>query len=260
MKLDALPLRDSLNSQIKQAFYTSKQFLRLEVETMDIRMHSILGGISSTRWFAYRRFKRSNQSLLGRLSKDEPCQLAIKITKKTGRDNRMTFNDLGIVESHAKNMAIQVPGMVSGDGRNNVIRGSVEADILIGNGGKDRLTGLGGGDLLSGGRGADYFVFKLKAQQGSGLVDTITDFNGEQGDRIKIKGAETFAGSTGFSGQPGEVNFVSWIVDLMPGSKFKPHIHQGGMISADSDGDGSADLMIELPGVVSVDSEWILFA
>ena len=260
MNVKSILYGDTPNSEVKQAFYMSKQFMNLQIETMDIRMHPVLGGISSTRWNAYRRFNRVNQSLMRRLSNDEFCKFAIKITKRTDQKDHLVRKDLGILETNAKNFRLQSSGMVSGDDRKNLLRGSRGADILIGNGGKDRLTGLGGGDLLSGGRGADRFIFKLRTQQELGLIDTITDFNGNQGDRIKLNGAKSFKGSNGFSGQSGEVYFMSWIVDLVPGSKFNPAIHQGGMISADYDGDKIADLMIELPGVVTIDSEWILLS
>ncbi|NES20864.1 MAG: calcium-binding protein, partial [Symploca sp. SIO3E6] len=62
-------------------------------------------------------------------------------------------------------------------------------DILIGDDGSNGLNGSKGDDLLTGGAGADKFNFS-SFNQG---IDTITDFNSTQGDRIQVS-ASGFGG------------------------------------------------------------------
>ncbi|NEQ69759.1 MAG: calcium-binding protein, partial [Symploca sp. SIO2D2] len=69
------------------------------------------------------------------------------------------------------------------------LTGSNFDDQLIGDAGNNTLLGLAGDDLLTGGAGADIFNFS-SSNQG---VDTITDFNSTQGDRIRVS-ASVFGG------------------------------------------------------------------
>jgi Ca2+-binding RTX toxin-like protein len=73
---------------------------------------------------------------------------------------------------------------LTGDGNANVLTGGDGADTLSGGGGNDVLYGDGGADTLTGGTGADTFVFK--AATAFSAVDTISDFNTSQGDKIDI--------------------------------------------------------------------------
>ncbi|NER24305.1 MAG: calcium-binding protein [Symploca sp. SIO1C2] len=67
--------------------------------------------------------------------------------------------------------------------------GTAFDDILIGDDGSNGLNGSKGDDLLTGGAGADKFNFSFFDQG----IDTITDFNSTQGDRIQIS-ASGFGG------------------------------------------------------------------
>ncbi len=84
-------------------------------------------------------------------------------------------------------------------------------DVLNGRGGNDTLVGGDGNDLLTGGSGADTFVFNAPPTNVQ-AVDTITDFNATEGDKIdlhySIWGAAitaTFIGEAAFTGVMGQV-------------------------------------------------------
>jgi len=66
----------------------------------------------------------------------------------------------------------------------DTITGGSGSEYIYGNAGNDTIYGAGGNDHLIGGAGADTFLFKgATALTG---VDTITDFNTSQGDKIDL--------------------------------------------------------------------------
>ncbi|MEZ5776182.1 MAG: calcium-binding protein [Hyphomicrobiaceae bacterium] len=73
---------------------------------------------------------------------------------------------------------------VIGTSYDDVIKGSKRDDVIAGGDGDDQIRGLGGDDLLTGGHGADVFVFTRK--DAAAGVDTVTDFNADEGDRLDI--------------------------------------------------------------------------
>jgi Ca2+-binding RTX toxin-like protein len=117
--------------------------------------------------------------------------------------------------------------------------GSFYDDVLRGSDGANRLTGDGGDDVLTGGGGADLFAYR----DGNAGHDTITDFNGAEGDRIDLSPIDTNAASieddafsfiadAAFSGTAGEVRVVEG---------------RGGWdVAVDVDGDGAADFSIHV--------------
>ncbi|GAB4175025.1 MAG: hypothetical protein Fur006_05260 [Coleofasciculaceae cyanobacterium] len=76
-----------------------------------------------------------------------------------------------------------------GSAGNDHLRGGDGNDYLNGGDGHDTLIGNFGNDILTGGAGADHFVFSSPIE-GS---DTITDFLGQQNDKI-------FVSASGFGG------------------------------------------------------------
>jgi Ca2+-binding RTX toxin-like protein len=80
-------------------------------------------------------------------------------------------------------------------------------DVLNGRGGNDTLEGGAGNDILTGGTGADTFVFHA-ADRG---IDTITDFNALEGDKIDLHTTAwgnvtmSFIGDAAFSNVAGQV-------------------------------------------------------
>lgn len=62
------------------------------------------------------------------------------------------------------------------------LNGGNDNDILKGEAGDDTLVGSSGSDRHTGGDGADTFVFYSPSEG----IDTITDFNRSQGDKIQV--------------------------------------------------------------------------
>lgn len=119
--------------------------------------------------------------------------------------------------------------------------GNVLANNLIGNGASNRLEGGGEADRLTGGGGADTFVYRSVNDSTSTARDVIQDF--ADGDLIDLSlidavastqtnDAFAFVGAAAFSGKAGELRAFNagsvWIVE------------------GDSDGNGVADLVIEV--------------
>jgi serralysin len=118
-------------------------------------------------------------------------------------------------------------------------------DVLTGGAGNDHLIGGAGNDILIGGAGADIFRFSALSDSNTFSYDTITDFNAAELDKIDLsqldanagkKGnqAFTFIGAASFSGTAGELSFAS------------------NFLSADVDGDGSADFGLWIVNVSSL--------
>lgn len=131
---------------------------------------------------------------------------------------------------------------LSGDSGNDRIRGEVGTDWIAGGEGNDRL---------SGGRDADFFAYQAEDARHR-WRDTITDFQGSKGDRLGITAVLdgndpfnnpgwTFIGAQRFSGTGvAELRFTS-----------------EGWLRGDANGDGRADLRIQLLGVQRFDTVWI---
>lgn len=112
-------------------------------------------------------------------------------------------------------------------------------DNLFGGAGNDQLMGGRGTDVVTGGAGADLFVFASVAQASTGLGrDLIRDFQVGL-DRIDLSGIDAattlignqdfdFIGSAQFSSVAGELRYAR------------------GLALGDVDGDGRADIAIEI--------------
>ncbi len=145
---------------------------------------------------------------------------------------------------------------VYGRDGNDTIQGLGGEDYLHGDGGNDSLTGGAGADRLTGGTGADQFIYTLLSDSTVSARDVITDFVRAQGDRISLStidansaasGNQAFAfiGSSAFSNVAGQLRFES----------------SGGntIVSGDVNGDGVADLQIQLTGTINlVSSDFFL--
>jgi Ca2+-binding RTX toxin-like protein len=137
----------------------------------------------------------------------------------------------------------------TGGSGNDKIFGNHVANDLVGNGGNDTISGGGGDDFivggagkdtLTGGAGADLFRYNSRTDSTVGANrDVITDF--EEGDQIDLTavGATTFIGGDQFTGRAGQVRSVA-ITDQT-------------IIEVDVDGDGRADMQIELSGLIVLD-------
>ncbi|MCC5617868.1 hypothetical protein LC605_22845 [Nostoc sp. CHAB 5836] len=113
----------------------------------------------------------------------------------TGNGNELNNNIGGFDKSN---------DLISGQG-DNVINGLSGNDLLRGGSGNDILIGGAGNDTLVGGEGVDRFLYNTDAPFDLTAVgvDTITDFNSSQGDKIVLDqttfSAIASAAGTGFS-------------------------------------------------------------
>ena len=138
-----------------------------------------------------------------------------------------------------------------GLGGNDMLDGGAGADLLDGGIGNDMLVGGAGADTLVGGAGADRFVFTSLADSTASARDVISDFSIADKDRVslsdidansKTAGDQKFAfiGTAAFSGVAGQLHYE----------------HSGGntLVMGDVNGDGVADLVIQVSGLVSLTS------
>lgn len=132
-----------------------------------------------------------------------------------------------------------------GSSGDDTLRGGGSDDDLFGGRNDDRLIGGSGADQLTGGLGADVFEFRaVEHSPHAGAWDTIRDF--ERGlDRIDLDPLSAtpfvFVGTSGFSGTGPEIR-----IQQVGNSDMR--------VVADVDGDGQADLRIELTGVTTLSS------
>jgi serralysin len=139
----------------------------------------------------------------------------------------------------------ELADLIGGTNGNNLLGGLGGNDALHGFGGDDIIEGGLGVDFMSGGTGADHFVYRTTNDTFAGnfapfTTETIADFNGAEGDRIDlslIPGSDSFVfnGTAEFTGRGnGEIRFVN------------------GFVQVDANGDGRAEIIIEMEGVTSM--------
>ncbi len=133
----------------------------------------------------------------------------------------------------------------------DALNGGAGADLLDGGIGNDTLAGGAGADTLLGGAGADRFVFTSLADSTASARDVISDFSIADRDRISLSDIDAnsktggdqkfaFIGTAAFSGVAGQLHYE----------------HSGGntLVTGDVNGDGVADLVIQVAGLVSLTS------
>ena len=145
--------------------------------------------------------------------------------------------------------ATELEDTVHAMGGNDTISTGGGADIIDGGAGNDWITGGLGADRLTGGTGSDRFIYSLVSESAPNAPDVITDFSRSQGDRINLSGIDAntrssgnqsfaFIGGAAFSSRPGELRF-----EQIGGNTF---------VSGDVDGNGVADFLIQLNGIVAL--------
>ena len=126
--------------------------------------------------------------------------------------------------------------------------GGAGNDRLFGQGGDDTLMGGGGRDELQGGTGADVFRFDKLSDSAGAARDVIADLSKAEGDRIDLSRFDVdstaegrqgfqFQGTQAFTGRTGELRYAD------------------GILGGDVDGDGAADLEVEVTGIATLESE-----
>jgi hypothetical protein len=148
-------------------------------------------------------------------------------------DETLTFN--GTAESDGR-------FVVYGGAGNDVVTGSAGNDEIRGAGGNDTITGGLGADTLYGGTGNDTFAYLASGDSTAASMDRILDFG--SGDRIDLSAIDadgnagngnsafTYIGNSAFTNVAGQLRAV------LDGGVWK--------VEGDIDGDGIADLVIEV--------------
>ena len=173
-----------------------------------------------------------------------------------GNGNDLLLGQLGNDTLFGENGADRLSGgvgddILDGGAGNDRLDGGSQNDQLFGGDGDDVLIGEYASDRLTGGAGADVFSFDDgHASRYMTNTDVITDFNQAEGDIIDLSAIDaiaggdddafTFIGRAAFSGTAGELKFF-----VENGNTF---------IAGDIDGDGVADVVVQLEGVYDLTS------
>lgn len=129
---------------------------------------------------------------------------------------------------------------------NDRITGLGGADFLNGGAGNDLLTGGGGANIYRGGLGAD--VFAIGTQSLEGGLQSITDFDASQGDRLLL--SEAFADAVG------DFFFVPTEQDWLQALSFET-TSEGGLLTVRFGDPATVDGVIALAGISSFDTDWL---
>ena len=169
-----------------------------------------------------------------------PAKVADLAATGNARDNQMIGNE----GNNTLLGGTGDDGLYGIDGR-DLLLGEAGNDTLSGVNGKDVLVGGAGRDELTGGNGKDKFRYLALEDSGVGADnrDVITDFTTK--DRLKVNKIDanpfiaddqafSYIEDLAFSGTPGQLRF------------------EAGILQADVNGDGIADLEIELLGVTTL--------
>jgi VCBS repeat-containing protein len=129
---------------------------------------------------------------------------------------------------------------VEGSSGKDTIYGTDKAEVIRAGSGDDIVVGGGGADMQTGGRGKDTFAFKAASDSETSKFDTITDFKASEGDKIDLSalGQITWGGQKALGGGAASAWYTT------SGSTAS--------LWVDTNGDGSADMRIDLKGVTSI--------
>lgn len=125
----------------------------------------------------------------GAFSAGEVLRFGVDVDPNNGYvDNPIGFGAEGVPFAVTFGDGVTLAGAYQ-PGPGNTAVGTVGSDegddILNGAGGDDFLAGGGGNDVLTGGDGADTFYF---AHAGTEHMDTITDYDFAEGDKVDLSG------------------------------------------------------------------------
>ena len=184
---------------------------------------------------------------------------AVELTLKSVRSRTAAATLTNTIKSSAEVVKGSIKNdLIIGKSNDQILKGRRGNDVLIGRGnnellsggrGDDVLEGKGGDERFRGGSGADFFRFS-EADTEPGEIDRILDFNPRQGDRLGINAVLgmsdslagqgwTYIANAAFSGSAGELRFAD------------------GLLQGDLNGDGAANLQIQLDGINTFNPDWI---
>ena len=153
--------------------------------------------------------------------------------------NDRLFGEAGIDNLYGEDGNDLLYGGSEGDS----LTGGAGSDTLYGEAGNDLLNGSAGIDILNGGAGADRYLFDA-GESGSTLTtaDRIQGFSSAQGDIIDLgaTGLTSFIGGTAFGNVAGQVRS-----EVIGGNTY---------VMGDVDGNGVADFIVRIDGVVMLGS------
>jgi Ca2+-binding RTX toxin-like protein len=141
--------------------------------------------------------------------------------------------------ANLENLTLTGTTAINGTGNtlDNVLTGNSAANILTGGAGKDTLTG---------GAGNDFFDFNLVTESPAGVnKDVITDFVSGS-DKIDLAGIDAVTG-----GSDNAFSFINTGAFTSVAGQLRFHAATS-TLQGDTDGNGVADLEIQLIGVASV--------
>ncbi|MFN6976953.1 MAG: M10 family metallopeptidase C-terminal domain-containing protein, partial [Gemmobacter sp.] len=137
--------------------------------------------------------------------------------------------------------------VLNGGEGNDMLAGMAGRDVLRGGAGRDSLWGGAGKDRLIGGAGADTFVFERGDSAADDARDVIVDF-GRGADRIDLSAlfapgvSPRFIADAAFEGVAGQVRY------------------DAGILAADLDGDGMADISVLIANGAAIDAGALILA
>jgi Ca2+-binding RTX toxin-like protein len=138
---------------------------------------------------------------------------------------------------------------------NDYLDGGEGNDVLVGGAGNDVLVGGSGQDRLTGSEGADVFFFRAPTDSTPAAPDKIWDFTWADGDYINLSqidangalaGDQAFSFVNSFTKQAGQATLS---YDAASNTS---------TFSADVDGDGVADFVLQVIGQQDTSHGWVL--
>ncbi|HYW15335.1 MAG TPA: hypothetical protein VE891_04170 [Allosphingosinicella sp.] len=186
---------------------------------------------------------------------------ALSVTVGNVRDGNNVTGTTGSDSISATSLSLALrtsneEDLVFGRDGHDTIQGMAGDDELYGEGGNDVLVGGEGADKLVGGLGKDQFTYNAVSDSTGALRDLIQDFSRAQGDKISLSAIDAnslvgsnqafaFIGASAFSNVAGQLRYEI----------------SGGVttVFGDVDGDGVADLQIQLSGSIAlIASDFVL--
>jgi len=186
-----------------------------------------------------------NLTLKGALAQSGTGNALDNVLRGTVGDN--TLDGLGGIDELYGNDGDDT---LLGGGGADRLEGGAGRDTINGGTGDDQLVGGANKDTLFGGDGADTFFFDDgEVGGGASSADIVLDFDHAEGDKVHVRQIDANTGAGG------DQNFTFIGTGAFTGVAGQLHYLQAGgntFVEGDTDGDGNADFVIRLDGLVSL--------